>query len=100
MHRLISASSLEQSAQYPKEKAMGKIKLKILQIIGIVHKVVKESNSIRTFIGRVRLIIRLRLELKYVTRTKLDAIKNHNFEFAAHMLDKEKDLLKQLNKLL
>ena len=79
---------------------MGKIKLKIRQIIGIVHKVVKESNSIRTFIGRVRLIIRLRRELKCVTRTKLELIKYHNFEFAAHMRDKEKDFIKQLNKLL
>ena len=79
---------------------MGKIKLKILQIIGILHNVVKDSNSIRTFIGSVRLIIRLRLELKYVTSTKLEAIKYHNFEFAAFMRDKEKDLLKQLNKLL
>jgi len=79
---------------------MGKIKLKILQIIGIKHMVAKESNSIRTYIGRVWLIIRLRIELKSVTRAKRKEIKKHNFDAAACWRDEEKALLKQINKLL
>jgi len=77
---------------------MRKIKLKFLQIIGIVHMVVKESKSTRTFGGRARLI-RLMIKRKAVTRAKRKEIKKYNFETAACWRDKEKALLKQINKL-
>ena len=95
MYRLSTTPSLEQSAQQKKGKAMRKIKLKFLQIIGIVHMVVKESRSIRTFGGRIRLIL-LMIKRKAVTRAKRKEIKKYNFETAACWRDKEKVLLKQI----
>ena len=80
-------------------KNMGKTKLKILQIIGIVCVVAKERNSISSFWGRIRLI-RLMISRKAVTRAKLKEIKKYNFEAAANWRDREKALLKRIRKLI
>ena len=77
---------------------MGKIKLKTLQIIGIVNKGAKESNFRSSFGGRIRLM-RLMLGRKAVTRAKLKEIKKPNFEAAANWHDREKALLKRIKKL-
>ena len=77
---------------------MGKIKLKTLQIIGIVRLVAKEINFGSSFWGRIRLI-RLMISRKAVTRAKLKEIKKYNFEAAANWRDREKALLKRIKKL-
>jgi len=77
---------------------MEKIKLKTLQIIGIDRIVATRGDSKNSFWKRIKLI-RLMIKRKAVTRAKRKEIKKYNFETAACWRDKEKALLKQINKL-
>ena len=79
-------------------KNMEKIKLKTLQIIGIDRIVATRGDSKNSFWKRIKLI-RLMIKRKAVTRAKRKEIKKYNFETAACWRDKEKALLKQINKL-